>query len=327
MDRIFSQLIREYNINAVSVKKIRGFYAINTVDGKYSLKKTADTPSQLMFQIQIQQKLEEAAIINFEKIYFTKDNAPCTQAEGINYILTDYIEGNEADFDKEEHIDGIIEMLANFHEYGNGGNKGLQLKAEDLRLSAKKYYDEITAIKKKLDLSKGLSGFDMLFLKNCDYYINNAKKCEEILDAGSYLQKFDRAVRDGKLCHNLLKKENIIVKNNKFWLASFSKCSLDYYTTDLAMIIERYIKYSKNKNLSAVDIINKYSKHFPVDCDDYAIIFAALLLPAGFAKTLRAYYAKKRSWAPTSITAKMEAIVSTKATTEEYLKPLAEIVK
>ena len=327
MDGICSGLIRNYDINVLGVKKFRGFYIISTDTGKYSLKKTADSEPQLVFRLQLQNKLAGFGGFYMEKIYETKEQKLFAEAEGVNYILTDYIEGTEADFDKKAHLGSIISSLAFFHEHSNVNGEIIRPAAEDMRKVAKRYYTELNDMKKKIDLSKGLSEFDMLFLRNCDYYMENTKICEELLNEGNYEEKYEKAINGGYVCHNLLKRENLIVKGGEIWLASFSACRLDYYTTDLAMLIERYIKYSKTKAVSVMDIVNKYSKYRKVEQEDCAIILAAILLPESFLKIAKQYYLKKRSWVPTSIVAKMEEIVSTKATTLEYLRPLLEIVK
>ena len=327
MDALCSELMRNYDIKIINAKKYKGFYIITSDKGKYSLKKTDNDEFQLGFQLGLQKKLEEAGFFNFAKIYETKEKRACVCSGGANYILTDYIEGGEVDFDKEAHIDGIINTLADFHKYSDADSYGLGPKAEDMRKIARKYYIKLSAIKRKIDISKGLSEFDMLFLKNCDYYMNNAIICEAILNSGKYGERYEKAISYGSVCHNLLKRENLIVKNGEVWLASLSGCRLDYYTADIAMLIERYMKYSKVREISLMDMVNKYSNYRLVDNDDYAIILAGLLLPESFVKISELYYSKKRSWAPTSVMDKMKLIISTKATNAEYLRPLLEIVK
>ena len=327
MDVLYTELIKSYDIKCTNVKKFRGFYIITSNTSKFSLKKTENNELQLLFQIELQKKLEEAGMFNFEKIYETKDNKPCVCIGGVNYILTDYIEGGEVDFDKEEHLNAIIKALADFHKNSKGNYMDFSPKAEEMCKTAKKYYAELNAIKKKTNPSKGLSEFDILFLRNCDYYMNNAKICEEILNGGNYRQRYENAISGAMVCHNLLKRENLIIKEGSLWLASFSGCRLDYYTSDIAMLIERYFKYSKYKDFSPMDIVNKYSNYLPIDREDCRIILAAMLLPEAFVKISGQYYAKKRSWVPTSIVDKMESIVSTKATITEFLQPLFEIVK
>ena len=327
MDNICSGLIRSYDINVKSGRKTKGFYIIISPAGKYCLKKTNDDFAHLEFQIQIQENLKNSGMANFEKIYLTKDNKPFAEAGGIKYILTDYTDGEEADFDNEEHLDGIIKALAVFHKNAGVLGESTRYNAQDMRKISRKYYNELDSMKKRIDPSKGLSEFDMLFLKNCDYYMNNALTCEKILSGGQYGEKHENAVNKGCICYNLLKKANLIMSDGEAWLASFSGCRRDYYTKDIAALIERYMKYSKSKAFSPEDIINKYSNYSPVDKDDRAIILAELLSPEGFVKIAGEYYSKKRSWVPTSIIFKMEKIISTKATNAEYLRPFFGVVK
>ncbi|MDR2899068.1 MAG: hypothetical protein LBU94_02000 [Clostridiales bacterium] len=174
--------------------------------------------------------------------------------------------------------------------------------------------------KKLVNGIRRLSDFDILFLKNYDFYYNNILEAEKITMETGYDDNYDKAVCDNMICHNNLKKDNILLTpQDDVYILNFSGARVDYYTQDLADFIYRYIKNQPENRLNVDVIIEAYSEEKPVTDDDIKILYGCLLFPGAFLKASRLYYNKKRSWAPSSVINRMEQVLSCKDIFHEYI--------
>jgi len=325
MDGLCAKILVNYEIDVKNIKKTKGYYIINTADGAYALRKTPDTTDRIEFRLRLQKNFLSNDYKNIEKIYATTEGNPFVLHEEQKYILTDYLSGEEVRFDDKKELSKILEALSCFHKKSRGLNMvPNEFYSEHMGNRLKKMLEEIRAFKKKINFSKGLSDFDLIFLKNYDYYENNIHKAMEIVDKTNYNEKLKVAFSEKSICHNLLKKEAFAIKEGSVLFSSLSGCLVDHFTSDVAMIIIKYMKYDPERRISIVEIIDMYgdSGHNKLNNDDYNIILARLLMPTGFLNAASQYYIKKRSWAPSAVTGDLQYEINSIESFCKYIEPL-----
>ena len=325
MDGLLAKILSNYDVDIKNIKKTKGYYIINCKNINYVLRKTPDSPERIEFCYRVQKNLLNNDFKNIEKIYITTEGVPYVLHEEQKYILTDYISGREANFDDIKELSKILAKLADFHEK----SKGLsplpnEFYAENMRVRLKKMSVELSALRKKINFSKGLKEFDLIFLKNYEYYENNIYKALEIINRSSYHNKLKEVYFHNSICHNLLKKETIVCEGDDIFFSVFDRCIVDHATSDIAMIISKYMKYSAERAITVSEIINMYSAsgYNNLDEDDYSIILARLLMPTGFLSAAKQYYMKKRSWVPSAFISDLEFEVNSKESFLAYINPL-----
>jgi len=325
MDGLCAKILENYEVNVKNVKKTKGYYIINEKNAAYALKKTTDSAERMEFRYRVQKNLLSNDFNNIEKIYATIEGSPFVSYEEQKYFLTDYIPGTEADFNDKNTLSKVLCKLSDFHQK----SKGLSLVPDEfyafhIGISLKKMLTELSSFRKKINFTKGLRDFDLIFLKNYEYYEKNIHKALEIIAKTNYNEKLKKTSLHNSICHNLLKKETIVCVDDEIFLSAFDRCLVDHATSDIAMIINKYTKYSEDRRISVTEIIDMYSDsgHNKLDEDDYSIILAKLLMPTGFLSALKQYYMKKRSWAPSAVTSDLEFEINSKETFMEYVEPL-----
>jgi len=328
MDGLCVKILENYEIDVISIKKTKGYYVINTAQASYVLRKTSDSEERALLRYQIQETLLKNDFLDIEKIYKTRDNNLFVSEDGQKYILNDYIMGREADFDDIDDLSKILCKLAKFHQSAKSLDiVPKQFYADDLNARLTKMLSELSAFRKKITTSKSLSNFDLLFLKNYEYYEKKISTSAMLLDKANYPKKLEEAYSENSICHNNLKKETLMIKDNEVSIAMLSGISVDHFSADIAMIINKYMKYSSNRQINILDIIDMYSNagNNKLDADDLNIVLARLLIPTVFLGASKEYYMKKRSWAPSVLTADLEQEINSRETFLEYIEPLVAL--
>ena len=328
MDGLCAKIIENYDIDVKNIKKTKGYYLINSSAASYALRKTSDTAERIEFRYKLQENLLANNFLNIEKIYPTCDGLLFMSHDEQKYILSDHISGEEADFDNRDELSKILSKLAEFHKKTVGlESLPEQFYAEDLNVRLTKMVSDFLMLRKKISTSKSLSNFDILFLKNHDYYESNINTAAALLHKANYHGKLMKAFSESSICHNMLKKETLVAKDNDIFISMLSGISVDHFSADISMIISKYMKYSAKRQIGIMEIIDMYSNsgYNKLDEADYMIILARLLMPSVFIGTAKQYYMKKRSWAPSALTTDLEHEISSRAAFLEYTEPLVRV--
>lgn len=87
-----------------------------------------------------------------------------------------------------------------------------------------------------------MSDFDVLFIKNYDYFYNEAAEALDILKNSVYFNLYKDSIEKAYICHNSLKEETIVKINGKFSIIAFEKASAAPPLSDFGDILNRYIR-------------------------------------------------------------------------------------
>ena len=329
MDGLCEKLIANYEINASNVRKTKGYYVMSDANANtYSLRKTSDSDERIALRLLLQEHLVNNGFVDIEKIYKTKTGELFASLGEQKYILCDNIVGRESDFNEPGELTKILTKLALFHYKTEGLSEVCeQFYAKDLTQSLSKMRTELAMLRKKVVASKSLSNFDILFLKNYEHYEKNIHMSSELLKSAKYSEKLKDAFSKNSFCHNMLKKESLVIKDGEVFIAMLSGAYVDHFSADIALVINKYMKYVTQRQVGIVELIDKYCDcaKTEVDGDDLKIILARLLMPGAFLEAAREYYSKKRSWAPSALISEIEHEINSKAQAFEYIEPLMRI--
>ena len=107
-------------------------------------------------------------------------------------------------------------------------------------------------IKKNISSKGSFSEFDVIFIKNYDYFLKKASNAMSLLKD---LFKNPECSRNFELlCHNNIKEETAVKYNGTTSLISFENISKGLFISDFSDIINRYVRKSSfrygNKNFA-----------------------------------------------------------------------------
>ena len=329
MDGLCAKILENYEIDIKAVKKTKGYYIINGGGMFYALRKTSDTPERIEFRYKFQQNLLQKRFKNIEKIYPTREGGLFAMHDDQRYVLSDHASGSEANFEDRGELSRVLYALADLHQKSREANAAReQFRAEDMGVRLAKIGTELSSLRKRISAAKSLSDFDLLFFRNYEYYENNIDVAISLLAAANYPEKIQEAFAQNSVCHNALKKETILLCGEQVFFAALGGISVDHFSSDIALIISKYMKYSEDRTISVMEIIDMYSNsgHNKLDENDCRLILARLLIPTVFMDATKQYYMKKRSWVPSAVTADLEHEINARDDFLRYIEPLAVYV-
>ena len=158
-----------------------------------------------------------------------------------------------------------------------------------------KRVNEMTALKKRVKKQGRLSEFDVIFLKNYDYYMENLNNSLALLKESQFDELCQAAKEQNAICHNQYKEELLYMKEGDVTVTNFNDVSIDPCLMDLADIIKRYIKYFGDGRLCLAEILEMYTKTNDLSDAEIQALYPLLLYPTKFIKICNQYYVKNRS--------------------------------
>lgn len=316
------QVLRGFNLKPGNVLKQKGNFIVNAHGKRSMLQKTDENINHILFSHDIKNFLKENNFKNVDHFSLSINNTPYYTYNNENYIMTEAPEAEQMDFSKVELFLRLVSDTALMHKIlkemrfsGEAFKGGNMLK----RLSDSK--NQLSKIKRQIGNSGRMSDFDVVFLKTYEEYMEKISLALDILRTENYMQESGNK----SICHNILKKENIYVKNGEIFFSNFSKASFDYCIFDLSSLIKRYLKHNTEKRIDIYQIVDTYAKVNPIGDEEINILYAFLLYPEGFVNVCESFYYKKRSFIPSSMERKLILETEGRRKYEEYINRLIAV--
>ncbi|GAA0069749.1 CotS family spore coat protein [Clostridium sardiniense] len=287
-------------LDILDITPLRKLYILNTTEGKKILKKVDYNEERIKF---IGESLE---YVNKNFPYIMKMNK--LQAndnyiswQGDNYIVMDLIEGREASISNPIEVEMCSEALARMHKASQMISDVLEPKEIAIKKSNNlvEYYksikEDLINIKDWVSCYTYKNEFDKLFIENCDRYIEEISKVNEMI----WVSKYRDLLMDKELiclCHNDLANHNFIINENKINIIDFDYSTIDLRTLDIADFLLKWIKNSVfdiNKGKLALE---SYDKIFKIKDEEYKLIYILMSFPRDIYSIIKSYYHKSKEW-------------------------------
>lgn len=287
-------------LDILDITPLRKLYILNTTEGKKILKKVDYNEDRIKF---IGESLE---YVNKNFPYVMKMNK--LQAndnyiswQGDNYIVMDLIEGREASISNPIEVEMCSEALARMHKASQMISDALEPKEVPIKKSNNlvEYYksikEDLINIKDWVSCYTYKNEFDKLFLENCDRYIEEISKVNEMI----WVSKYRDLLMDKELiclCHNDLANHNFIINENKINIIDFDYSTIDLRTLDITDFLLKWIKNSVfdiNKGKLALE---SYDEIFKIKDEEYKLIYILMSFPRDIYSIIKSYYHKSKEW-------------------------------
>jgi len=317
MENLKADVLSGFEITPKSIIKSKHSYICKTGKGMRVIQKTNAEESSLLAAHKIKGILEEKGYPIYDKFYVSTQNLPYFSLDGEKYIMTDFKDFTEADFSKADDVKNIIRAVARFHKL----SKNIQLslsKNNDVLKNYRKSLANFKSVKKSISSKGSFSEFDVLFIKNYDYFLRRASDALSILNevAGEDLSENEFFA----VCHNNIKEETAVRYKNNMSLISFENMAFGLFVSDFSDIINRYIRKHTPPALSFDEIMDAYLKINSLSDNNIRLLLAILRFPSKYIKICCDFYSKGMPFVPNSVVNHLKSIISRKSVYEEYTR-------
>lgn len=308
MDR---EIAERYGLEVRGMVPYKDTFMLNTNRGKKILKKMMFSPERILFIYGAKEHLVKNGFINVDRYIETLYGEPSFEFEGFNYVLNDFIEGRECNFDSDEEARKAAAVLATLHSASKGYSPSKDSKIQDelgnLTSCFNKRLDDIKKLKKQA--KKGKGRFDHLFLEHIDYFIGMGEDAVTGLENSNYAKLVEKARLEGAFCHHDYTHHNILYTDDRLWVVNFDYCCFELKVYDLANLIRRKMRKCNWNIDKAKGLIDGYTSVEMLDSDEIAIMKLILLFPQKFWRVVNRYYNSRRSWSERSFAVKLQEVI------------------
>ncbi|KAE9636070.1 MAG: hypothetical protein PWP07_1034 [Epulopiscium sp.] len=293
----------------------QGIKVIQAVDG--------DIP-QLLFQHSAKEHLYQNGFKWVDRFYISENNAPYYIHEGTAYVMTDWVDGRECDFDHLEDIKKAISTLADMHKVSKGliPLEGSRIRYDErsLPLVVQKRISELTTMKKRINRQSHMSEFDLIFLKYYKYYEELCKRSLEWLNRSNYNETKEKVKKEKCFCHNDYTYYNLLIApSGALYVTHFEECRYGLPIYDLVSVLKKIMKKHNWDITIANELLSLYMDKVNID-DEKNLLVSLLILPDDFLKVCNRYYNTRRAWASQSLLRKLNLIIEQKENVAQFIK-------
>lgn len=316
MNNLISLLNSSYDIRVKKVITIQKnvTYLIKTQDKSYYFKNSFKDRDNIFIQQLVMDHLRANNFNNFIEFIKNNEGLPYTKYNGSVYFLTAYINDKEINIEKRSDIINTITQLGKFHrcsknfDYKDSKKSILVKNTSELLIILEKFKKS----KKQIDKLKKKDLFDIHNMKYHTVYLEKGVIAIAQLKKLSY-DKFElQAIANNNLCHNLLKEESFIIKNNAIYITNFSKVCVGCQVNDIVKFIKRYLTKNifenGNQPIPIDELLEYYNKVSPIDDGTIKIIKILCLFPLDYFELIINHYEKTRGVNFGMVNAKLEEI-------------------
>lgn len=320
MDDFTSSLVQKFNFKPKYIRKQKYMYICNTDKGIKVIRPVMYTPDKILFVDNVKNHLLNQGFYNIEKYYKSFDNMPYVINEDIIYVMTDYIDIEESDFSDKNYIIKALQLIATFHKLSQGlkDYNVCQNDCLDIKSNFSKQLLLFEKMKKRVSKQKNLTDFEILFIKNFDYFYKNAILSMDLIHSFNFDTINNLAKKNTMFCHNKIKEETILV-GDKSYITQLENITIDHFIYDLYSFILRYIRKHSEDYLTLEQILNIYSKIHYIQPNILPLLYALLNFPARYIDICQSFFERKRTFTPISITSDINQILNLKEFHENYI--------
>ncbi|MDI6617130.1 MAG: CotS family spore coat protein [Clostridiales bacterium] len=215
------------------------------------------------------------------------------------YVVIDLIEGREADFQNPIDLSSVSKALCRFHNSTRGFTCTIE-KRNNLNkwiMTFERRASDLVKFREIASLHEIKTGFDNLYLKYVDEYLDEAKESITLLKESPYPKLCTESYNNKNVCHHDLAYHNIIINSeNDVYLVDFDYCIADLRIHDIGNLIVKAIKNCKWDIEKAKKIIEDYSSVDALKSEELQVLYDFLIFPQDFYDISRCYYMKTKNW-------------------------------
>lgn len=311
---ILTKVLNRYNIYADRIIKVRSAFKIIEGNKIYFLKKTKHNSAKLKNTYCMVENLKKGLFNNVASYLKTYSGEYAVKEAGYTFYLTEWIDGEECSYKTLDEAKKCASLLANFHLALNClDTQKLHIKTNLKnwpRIMIKCLHD-LEKFKNMIQYKECIKDFDKLYYNNVDLYYNIGMNALTILNNSNYYKLSYDANRKRTLCHDSFYYQNILKKDDEYYVVDLDSVVIDIQVMDLSKLIRRlmYKKWFKLNFDFAKSLIESYNVIKPLSIDELEIMLSIIVFPHGFWKLGRKMYVKHKKWSDEKYLRKLNKLI------------------
>lgn len=310
---ILNKVMGNYDLNVKSYEYSRSAYKVICEEGNFCLKRMKHGYHKAENGFYLVEELSKKGFTNLAAYYKTSKGAFYVKYKEYIFYLTEWIDGTECNLKDIEEAKCCVRMLGDFH------NKASEINIKKLKLRNrvgsldeffKRNLRDMQKYKKIIFEKKLKTDFDNAYFSYIDLFYDRGLLALKELNSSSYF-RISKDKNECKLCHDSFYYQNILKKDDIYYLIDLDSIILDLQIVDLAKLIRRLIQKKEYKyNFFYVkELIDAYREVKDLSKSDLEIMFCIIIFPHKFWKLGKKRYIKHKNWAEEKYAHKLRNLV------------------
>lgn len=300
MNEKYTEVLSQYELEILDVKRGRGAWLCETNRGLKLLREYKGTIKRLEFEDQVFSRLEESGHLNVDRYVRNKEGEILSSAEdGTRWIVKDWFFDRECNLKDSKEVLCAIERIALLHkmfqkiEFKNEWDLGsilLQQPAQEME----RHNRELIRARGFIRNKRKKSEFELCVMGNYDIFFDQA------IEACRGLAGFceENEISEGFLCHGDLNQHHILMGAYDVAIVEFNRMHRGMQMEDLYHFMRKAMeKHDWNLKLG-MTMLETYSKIVPLSNTDRICLYYLFLYPEKYWKQINFYYNAKKAWIP-----------------------------
>jgi len=332
--KIIYSVLSQYNFEISNCTKVGNVYKIETSEGRLCLNKIRHGRHKPNNGCIIVQELMEKGFYNMAKYYKPKGKKSYVKSKKLLFYVTDWIDGKQCNLNDAEEVILSIKSLAQFHIAINSIDKSnLKLKS-NLKNWPQIFTENLRHLEKYeriINAKRIKSEFDLSYYDFIQSMYDRGMVALNLLNSAGYYKLSKHTNRNKILCQNIFYCQNIIKKDDIYYIIDIGNIIIDLQVADLAKVLcrlmfKRNYKWDFNK---AKMLIDSYISINKLDKNELEVMLALIIFPYKFCKIGKKRYIKHKAWDESKYMHKLTKLIKydelQNKFLEDYLSNLNEL--
>ena len=303
-------ILNNYDLKLFNADSHRKIWRLETSEGLKYLKKSKLNPDELFFIAELLEFLTDNQFKTAPEYIKTRQGTPFAFQNNEIWVLTDWHQGEELNFEQINDLREATYFLAYFHLHA----EGFHPSSPNFRTHWYSWPSKLeNRLKDLLDFrslafsEKEDSAFSRLYLRYFEPFYRQAMESYERLLNSFYQVVAQNGFLRQCVCHHDYSGRNVMRNDERqLILVDFDYSLRDLRIHDLINLIVRNLKHNEWDVRLCRFILQEYHRIYPITPEEIEVLYVLLSWPQDFWQVGLQYYYEKLPWPQNRFIKKLE---------------------
>lgn len=329
--RMIYKVLDNYDFKVINLSKVRSAYKVETSKGNICLKKMKHGKHKARNGSILVQELVKKGFSNTAKYYCTNKGKTCIEYKGFLFYVTDWIDGEECNLDNLEEAVECVKLLAKYHLATNSIDVTKLRIKNNLKNWPKIFNSNLHDLEKFdriINKKKIRSEFDTAYHSYIDSIYHRGMVALNFLNNSDYYKLSKEANVNKTICHDSFYYQNIIKKDDDYYIIDLDSIIIDLHVNDLGKLIRRLMfkrqyQWSFNKAKTLIEAYNSINK---LNKDEVEVMLSLIIFPHKFWKLGKKRYIKHKGWNESKYMSKLTKLIKYNELENKFLEDYLDYI-
>ena len=314
------EILEQYALEEVQVRKGRGNYIIHSKNGDFVLKEYNGSEEKIELQKVLTDHIVQSTEVSVQQIVENKEGALFSKdQDGTLFTVQTYQEGRECDLKDRSDCMAAIHTMAHMH-------KGMYLEREQisqvavpysLKREFEKRNTELRRIRRYLREKRNKNDFERFLYSNFNPFFEKALEVEEEWNAYEPYSQPDGNVI--AFSHGDYQHHNAWITGEQVMVLQFEKYLADLPCRDLYLFVRKLLEKNNWDQDVGKTILKEYEKERQLPLIERISMAYRFSYPEKFWKIANFYFNSKKSFMPEKNMEKLEKLLEQEREKENFI--------